>query len=176
MISRHEIASYLLFLQIFSACGTIILCLAASSPRPRGTNPVRKKSMLAYFMTSPGSNHAITLPIEQPAQQRSQQQVLVRAQQLAAAASSNYQPALLPQHKAPRSATASRQRRCSVEVDARISGSELRSSASYNQLASDRRSPPAVLAAARQALAAYKCATWLSFGVFFPILLHYRLV
>jgi hypothetical protein len=31
--------------------------------------------MLAYFMTSPGSNHAITLPIEQPAQQRSQQQV-----------------------------------------------------------------------------------------------------
>jgi hypothetical protein len=55
-----------------------------------------------------------------------QQQVLVRAQQLAAAAiSSNYQPALLPQHKAPRSATARRQRRCavcrcSVEVEARI--------------------------------------------------------
>ena len=47
--------------------------------------------MLAYFMTSPGSNHAITLPIEQPAQQRSQQQVLVRAQQLAAAASSSQQ-------------------------------------------------------------------------------------
>jgi hypothetical protein len=41
---------------------------------------------------------------------RSQQQVLVRAQQLAAAAS-YYQPALLPQHKAPRSAAASRQHR-----------------------------------------------------------------
>jgi hypothetical protein len=32
----------------------------------------------------------------------------------------------ITQHKAPRSATASRQRRCSVEVDARISGSRLR--------------------------------------------------
>jgi hypothetical protein len=45
------------------ACGTSILCLAASSsPHPRGTNPVRKKSMLPYLMTRPGSNHAITLP------------------------------------------------------------------------------------------------------------------
>ena len=51
------------FFQIFLACGTSILCLAASSsPRSRGTNPVRKKSMLAYLMTRPGSNHAITLP------------------------------------------------------------------------------------------------------------------
>ena len=51
------------FFQIFLACGTSIHCLAASSsPRSRGTNPVRKKSMLAYLMTRPGSNHAITLP------------------------------------------------------------------------------------------------------------------
>ena len=164
MISRHEIASYLLFLQFFSACGTIILCLAASSPRPRGTNPVRKKSMLAYFMTSPGSNHAITLParIASPAAQPA-----AGARACAAARSSNQQQ--LPASAAATAQStkkrhrASRQRRCSVEVDARISGSELRSSASYNQLASDRRSPPVVLAAARQALAAYKCATWLSF-------------
>jgi hypothetical protein len=46
----------------FFACGTTILCLTASFPRPRGTHPVQKKSMLAYFMTSPGSNHAITPP------------------------------------------------------------------------------------------------------------------
>ena len=102
------------FFRFFLACGQASFALRRLPPAPGGTNPVRKKSMLAYFMTSPGSNHAITLP-EQPAQQHSQQQVLVHAQQLAAAASSsNYQPALLPQHKAPRSATASRQRRCTV--------------------------------------------------------------
>jgi hypothetical protein len=48
--------------------------------------------MLAYFMTSPGSIQQSLYQPEQPAQQHSQQQVLVRAQQLAAAASSNYQP------------------------------------------------------------------------------------
>ena len=65
--------------------------------------------MLAYFMTSPGSNHAITLPIEQPAQQRSQQQVLVRAQQLAAAASSSQQ--LLPASAAA-TAQSTKKRHC----------------------------------------------------------------
>ena len=176
MISDHEVRSsrsHPRFLQIFlpAAQSSFALRRLPPAPGPRGTNPVRKKSMLAYFMTSPGSNHAITLPAR-TASTASQSAAGARAcaaarssssQQQPAAASSYYQPALLPQHKAPRSATASRQRRCSVEVDARISGSELRSSASYNQLASDRRSPPAVLAAARQALAAYKYATWLSF-------------
>jgi hypothetical protein len=86
------------FFQIFLACGTSILCLAASSsPRSRGTNPVRKKSMLAYFMTSPGSNHAITLITlyqpEHPAQQPAAQPA-AGARACAAARSSSQQQQL----------------------------------------------------------------------------------
>ena len=62
LMTQSPLTSFLSSFFSFFACGTIILCLTASFPRPRGTNPVRKKSMLAYFMTSPGSIHAITLP------------------------------------------------------------------------------------------------------------------
>ena len=50
------------FFRFFLACGQASFALRRLPPAPGGTNPVRKKSMLAYFMTSPGSNHAITLP------------------------------------------------------------------------------------------------------------------
>ena len=97
--------------------------------------------MLAYFMTSPGSNHAITpLQPEQPAQQHSQQQVLVRAQQLAAAASSSQQ--LLPASAAATAqSTKKRHRKQAATLPVlsgsrrtwgAISGSELRSPAPCN--------------------------------------------
>ena len=59
------------FFRFFLACGQASFALRRLPPAPGGTNPVRKKSMLAYFMTSPGSNHAITLParIASPAAQ-----------------------------------------------------------------------------------------------------------
>jgi hypothetical protein len=56
--------------------------------------------MLAYFMTSPGSNHAITLParIASPAAQPA---ALVRAQQLAAAAKKRHRKQAVPVHGMP---------------------------------------------------------------------------
>jgi hypothetical protein len=80
LISNHEIASLPPLSSDFFACGKTIHC---------------------SFHDQPGSNQfqSTSCQPEQPAQQHSQQHVLVLTQQLAAAAS-YYQPALLPQRKA----------------------------------------------------------------------------
>jgi hypothetical protein len=51
--------------QGLSWIGTIS-CKLDTGSLSRGANPIRKKSMLAYFMTSPGSNHEIALPARAP--------------------------------------------------------------------------------------------------------------
>ena len=58
--------------------------------------------MLAYFMTSPGSNHAVTLParIASPAAQPAAG-AQVRAQQLAAAAKKRHRKQAAPVHGVP---------------------------------------------------------------------------
>ena len=118
------------FFRFFLACGQASFALRRLPPAPGGTNPVRKKSMLAYFMTSPGSNHAITLP-SRTASPAAQPAAGARA--CAAARSSSQQQQLLASAAATAQSTKKRHRgrsivmqrrctvcRCSVEVDARI--------------------------------------------------------
>jgi hypothetical protein len=100
-------------------CGTAILCLAAQpsfalrrlSPAPGAQTPSERSACLFHDQQQ-SRNHS-TSPNSQPSSAVSSSRcscVRSSSQQQPAAASSYsyYQPALLPQHKAPRSTTTSR--------------------------------------------------------------------
>ena len=101
------------FFSFFGPAAQSFFALRRLSLRPRGTNPVRKKSMLAYFMTSPGSNHAITLParIASPAAQPA-----AGARACAAARSSSQQQQLPASAAATAQSTKKRHRKQAAPV------------------------------------------------------------
>jgi hypothetical protein len=145
LISDNEV-------RVLTPCGVF--------PPPQGHKP-HPKEVLAYFMTIPSSNHAITLPAR-TASPAAQSAAGARAC-AAARSSSQQQPAAsisqrcchsTKHQEAPPQAGAAPVCRCSVEAYARISGSELRSPAPCNQLVSDQRSPLQSAQGNAQALAA----------------------